>query len=134
MPARSIVQGQKVTESKTIRARQFRREMTPAEQVLWAKLRRNQLGGFHFRRHQIIDGFIADFFCNAAGLVVEVDGPVHQGQIEYGTDRDRILAARNLRILRISNDAVFRDLPSVLEQIAAALRSSESTSAVLQPE
>ena len=34
--------------------------MTPAEAALWARLRTNQLRGFHFRRQQIIDGFLAD--------------------------------------------------------------------------
>src|SRR3712207_6487340 len=104
MPHRRIVQGQRVSEGKLIRAKQFRQEMTPAEAKLWAALRRNQLQGFHFRRHQIIDGFVADFYCHAAGLVVEVDGPIHAERAEYDAERDRILSARKLRVLRVSND------------------------------
>ncbi len=54
------------------RARELRREMTPAEKVLWQELRGNKLG-LHFRRQQIIAGFIADFYCYAASLIIEVD-------------------------------------------------------------
>lgn len=45
--------------------------MTPAEGVLWLRLRRNGIGQ-HFQRQQVIDGFIADFYCHSAGVVVEV--------------------------------------------------------------
>ena len=61
-----------------------------------------------------------DFYCHAAGLIVEIDGPVHDQQIEYDEERDRVLAARGLRILRIKNEDIRRDLPGVLARIAAA--------------
>ncbi len=77
---RNIVIGQGVQLAKVERARQLRREPTREEALLWERLRRNQLDGLHFRRQQIIDGFIVDFYCHAAGLVVEVDGPIHTRQ------------------------------------------------------
>ena len=70
---RNIVVGQKVTSVKVQRAKELRRNMTPEERLLWENLRRNKLG-FHFRRQQIIDSYIADFHCHQAGLVVETDG------------------------------------------------------------
>ena len=76
-----------------------------------------------FIRQQIIDGFIVDFCCHAAGLVVEIDGDIHQQQVEYDKERDRILAARGLRVLRIPNREVLENLPDVLNRIAAACRS-----------
>ena len=88
--------------------------------MLWAALRKNQLAGLHFRRQQIIDGFIVDFYCHAAGLVIEVDGSVHAKQTAYDAERDRILAARGLRVLRVGNAEVLQDCPAVLAQIAAA--------------
>jgi very-short-patch-repair endonuclease len=57
----------------------------------WQHLRANQLNGLHFRRQQIIDGFIADFYCHVARLVIEVDGEIHQQQAEYDAERDRVL-------------------------------------------
>jgi very-short-patch-repair endonuclease len=76
------------------------------------------LNGLHFRRQQIIDGFIADFYCHAARLVIEVDGEIHQKQAEYDTERDRILLARGLRLLRIRNEEVRQNLDKVLADIS----------------
>jgi very-short-patch-repair endonuclease len=50
--------------------------------------------GVQFRRQQVIDGFIVDFYCHAARLVVELDGTVHERRIEYDVERDQTLAAR----------------------------------------
>ncbi len=121
MSTRHIVRGQKINPDKHQRAKALRRNMTPAEQRLWSALRRNQLDGFHFRRQQIIDGFIVDFYCHAAGLVVEVDGPIHDRRSEYDAGRDRALAARGLRILRFRNEEVMQEMEHVLERIRAAL-------------
>lgn len=113
----NIVGGQKVNETKVERARERRRQMTAQERVLWQHLRGHRLGGFHFRRQQIIDGFIADFYCHSGHLVVEVDGSVHEKQKEYDTERDRILSSRGLRILRITNNDIQQSLKGVLERI-----------------
>jgi very-short-patch-repair endonuclease len=53
--------GQKVDSALRQRAKELRREMTAEEKILWQHLRANRLHGFHFRRQQIIDGFIVDF-------------------------------------------------------------------------
>jgi very-short-patch-repair endonuclease len=90
--------------------------------MLWQALRTNHLHGYHFRRQQVIAGFIADFYCHAAGLIVEVDGGVHTQQQEYDAERDQVLAAHGLRIMRFSNDEVRRNLSVVLARIAAACR------------
>src|SRR4051812_32465112 len=94
--------------------------MTPQEQRLWECLRGKRLGGFHFRRQQPIDGFIVDFYCHAAGLVVEVDGPVHADQVEADAERDHHLTTRGFLVLRVTNDEVSTQLPGVLERIARA--------------
>ncbi len=122
MPARNLISGQKVTPEKGQRAKELRREMTREETVLWEHLRANRLAGLHFRRQQVIDGFIVDFYCHAAGLVVEIDGEIHQQQIPYDTERDAIVAARGLRILRIRNHEIWEDLAGVLGRIARACR------------
>ncbi len=111
-----IVKGQKVTEGKVLLARQMREQMTPTETMLWEHLRGNRLAGLKFRRQQVIDGFIADFYCHAAGLVVEVDGPIHNPA--YDAERDRILGIRQLTVLRITNEQVETDIETVLKQIA----------------
>jgi len=122
MKPRNIVIGQKIDPTKLEEARRLRQAMTPAERRLWQCLRANRLNGLHFRRQQIIDGFIVDFYCHAAALVVEVDGSVHDQQVDYDAERDRILSARGLRVLRIRNSEIMQDLKGVLARIEAACR------------
>lgn len=118
MIKRYIVRGQKIDGTKKRLSKEFRKEMTPAERILWQHLRRNQLKGVHFRREQIIDGFIVDFYCHAAGLIVEIDGGVHEDRREYDAERDALLACRELRVIRFRNEEVLNDLQGVLRRIA----------------
>lgn len=59
-----------------VRAREFRHAMTPAEEVLWKRLRNRQLG-FKVRRQHPIGRFITDFYCAEARLAIEIDGDTH---------------------------------------------------------
>ena len=102
---------------KQEQARRMRQRMTPAEAVLWEHLRGSQVSGLHFRRQQVIAGFIADFYCHAARLVIECDGSAHAGREDYDADRDRILAAHGLHVLRVTNERIRADLPAVLAEI-----------------
>jgi very-short-patch-repair endonuclease len=121
----SIITGQRTTEGKVHVARELRRNMTAEEQSLWYCLRASKLGGLHFRRQQIIDGFVVDFYCHGARLVVELDGEGHQDQIEYDEARDRIIAVRGLRILRIPNKDVRQNLSEVLRSILQAAKEAQ---------
>ena len=114
-----VVVGQKVDEEKVRRAKELRKTMTPEERILWDQLRDNRLNGLHFRRQQVIDGFIVDFYCHALGLVIEVDGGIHRGQTEYDAARDQILLERGLQILRVQNTEVRSDMARLLARIEA---------------
>ena len=127
MRKRNIVIGQKVDLDKVKRARMLRRQMTEEERILWERLRANRLEGFHFRRQQVIDGFIVDFYCHAAGLVIEVDGGVHQQQVKYDAERDGILASRGLKIIRIQNEDIRQNLEGVLSRIVAQLKKRSTS-------
>jgi len=65
------------------RARELRKDMTPAEKTLWRYLRHGQLDGAHFRKQHAVGTYIVDFFCAKSKLVVEVDGDSHAEQVEY---------------------------------------------------
>ena len=98
--------------------------MTPAERILWARLRRRQLHGAYFRRQHAIGSFIVDFVCTAAKLVIEVDGEIHDKQSEYGHERDMWLIQQSgYRILRFANIQVIRDIEAATAVIAAAVRA-----------
>ena len=116
MPVKNIIPGQRVTKEKQQRARELRRDMTPAEKILWQELRANKLG-VHFRRQQVIAGFIVDFYCHKAGLVVEVDGDIHDLQQEEDARREKVLREMGLRIVRFGNDEVVRELSAVVGRI-----------------
>lgn len=116
MPIKNIIPGQRVTKAKLQRAKELRREMTPAERILWQELRSNKLG-VHFRRQQIIQGFIVDFYCHRAGLVVEVDGDIHDLQKEEDAMREKILSEMGLKIVRCRNDDVMKNLVAVVGRL-----------------
>ena len=122
---KNIIVGQKVEKKKLERAKELRRRMTPEERTLWRHLRTNRLSGLHFRRQQIIDGFIADFYCHSAGLVVELGGAVHQSQTKYDTERDRVLSQHKQRTLRIKNHEIRKNLEGVLALILEACRERQ---------
>ncbi len=121
MEPNNIITGQRITQEKYLRSKQLRQEMTPEEKILWEQLRRNNLNGLHFRRQQIIDGFIVDFYCHQAQLIIEVDGEIHDLQVESDQERDAILAARGLKILRIRNQEIRQNLQEVLKKIVGCL-------------
>jgi very-short-patch-repair endonuclease len=125
MGAKNIIVGQKVDDVKVQRAKELRQELTDEEKLLWQYLRKNRLGGFHFRRQQVIQGFIVDFYCHKAGLVVEVDGGVHKDQIEYDRERNKVLEGLDLRIIRVKNEDIQENLQSVLSIIEAACREKD---------
>lgn len=127
MAATNIVIGQRVASIKIQKAKDLRQHMTEAEQVLWQRLRTNQLGGWHFRRQQVIGGFVVDFYCHAASLAIEVDGPIHGMQVDYDMEGDRVLAAYGVRVLRIKNQEVLEDIESVLTIIHDMCRGVSDT-------
>src|SRR6266545_1320072 len=116
MPVKNIIPGQIVTKEKLERAKELRRNMTPAEKLLWQELRANRLG-VHFRRQQVIAGFIVDFYCHKAALVIEVDGDIHDLQQEEDSRREKVLSELGLRIVRFKNDEVVKNLSAVVEKI-----------------
>ena len=116
-------------------ARSLRRNATSAERRLWQGLRRQQIGGFRFRRQVMLGGFIADFACFEARMVIEVDGATHSTDREVALDaaRSAALAAQGYDILRFTNDDVFHNLDGVLETIymrLIALRPRTDKSAI----
>jgi len=117
MPIKNIVTGQKVTKEKLERAKELRREMTPAEKILWQEVRAKKLG-VRFRRQQIIQGFIVDFYCHKAGLVIEVDGDIHDLQQDEDARREKALREMGLRIVRFRNDEIMKKLSTVVGKVS----------------
>ncbi|HEY3413758.1 MAG TPA: DUF559 domain-containing protein [Armatimonadota bacterium] len=103
------------------RARELRHDQTPAEELLWERLRDHRLGKAKFRRQHNVGPFIADFYCHSAALIVEVDGGIHAQQAERDSVRDEWAVANGFAVLRVTNDEVTGDIEAVLARITEAL-------------
>nr|WP_295883647.1 DUF559 domain-containing protein [uncultured Devosia sp.] len=101
------------------RAKTLRRAMTQPEKTLWHLLRRNSLG-WHFRRQHPIGPYILDFYCAALKLCVEVDGPVHDEQVERDERRTAWLNKEGLTVIRFSADEVETRPAAIIAAIARA--------------
>jgi very-short-patch-repair endonuclease len=98
-------------------AQQLRRRSTQSEVILWEALRNRRLEGRKFRRQHPIGTFVVDFFCKEEGLIVEIDGAVHESQQSLDRQRQELLESLGLRFVRISSVLVETDLSTVLETI-----------------
>jgi very-short-patch-repair endonuclease len=108
---------------KLERARRLRREMTQQERLLWYQLRDRRLAGAKFRKQMWLGGYIADFACADARLVVEADGSQHADNADYDADRAAAFARLGWRTLRFWNNEITENLEGVLTLIANALPS-----------
>jgi adenine-specific DNA-methyltransferase len=106
------------------RAWQLRKSQTDAEAILWSQLRARQIAGRKFRRQVPLLGYIADFACFEAKLIVKLGGQ-HAEQVEKDEKRTRELEAAGYAVLRFWNADVFIDLDGVLTAIHAALEPDE---------
>jgi very-short-patch-repair endonuclease len=103
-------------------AKELRKSMTEAEEMLWKQIRNNKLKGLKFRRQHPLDIFIADFYCHERKLILELDGGIHDTpeQMEYDEGRTAELEEKGFKILRFKNDEVLNDINQVLEKISEA--------------
>lgn len=109
-------------ETLVPRARVLRADATPAEMDLWAILRGGKLGTC-FRRQQPVGPFIVDFYCAAAGLVIELDGAGHADHLAHDARRTAWLNARGLTVMRFSNADVLKQPAEVFVAISTAVHT-----------
>jgi very-short-patch-repair endonuclease len=100
-------------------ARNLRKESTDAEQLLWSLLRGEKIAGFKLRRQHPVGGFIVDFVCRKANLVVELDGGQHgdASAVAYDTERTRRLEQAGFRVLRVADHEMLKDSDAVMRTI-----------------
>ena len=107
-------------------AGELRHNMTPAEELLWERLKLKRLNGLRFRRQHPIGRFILDFYCPEHKLVIEVDGPIHEQQAEHDEERTEQLRSAGLTVLRFKNVEVMEQTEQVLEKILACVISLDT--------
>lgn len=102
-------------------AKEFRRFPTKSEALLWQALRGRKLG-VKFRRQHPIGPLIVDFCCPSLRLIVEVDGAVHQQQVERDSARQRLLEDRGYQVVRLRAADVEADVRAAAQRIAELIR------------
>jgi len=98
-------------------ARVLRKQVVPAETILWRALRNRALGGFKFRRQHPIGQYVVDFACVTSKVAVELDGETHLRRKISDLKRTTFLEAEGWQVLRFWNTEVYDELDSVKEAI-----------------
>lgn len=103
-------------------ARQFRKNQTEAEKVLWEAIRNGKLG-VKFRRQHAFGRYIVDYYCHEKKLVLEIDGGIHNlpDVMEYDRIRQNEIESRGLRVIRVKNEEILSDLQGVTDKILRLL-------------
>ena len=123
-----MVEGRMTRSETVLRAREFRRHMTPPEIRLWTCLRGKRLRGLKFRRQHPIGPFVLDFYCAEAKVAVEVDGQIHAfaDQIEHDRRRTVWLHKQGVRVIRLAAEDVRVNLDGVLAFLAHTILERRS--------
>jgi very-short-patch-repair endonuclease len=108
-------------------ARHLRKQSTDAERKLWALIRDGQLAGFRFRRQHPVGGYIVDFACLKANLIVELDGGQHADPANAAYDAQRTLRLEELkmRVLRFADHEMLKDPEAVVRTIYREVTAEE---------
>lgn len=105
-------------------AKSLRQQGVPAEDRLWQELRGRRCGDYKFVRQQPIAGYVVDFVCRRARVVVELDGVSHQGREDYDAQRTREIEQCGYQVMRLTNDDIYEDIGASVEAIFQFLEAA----------
>jgi very-short-patch-repair endonuclease len=109
-------------------ARELRQKQTKTEDIFWELVRDRKFLNLKFRRQHQIGDYIVDFYCHEKKLVVELDGSVHQEEVQKKHDatRDKFLKSSGFTVVRFTNQQFSDDTESVFQRIETLTLSSPS--------
>ena len=99
-------------------AREFRKNPTKSERIMWDKLRGNNFLDLSFRRQHIIEGFIVDFYCHKLKLVIEIDGDIHKYQKDKDKERQKVIEQKGNIFYRIKSEDIGNNMKNVLSKLS----------------
>lgn len=107
----------------TILAKNLRKNATKQEKHLWYDFLKDY--EIKFQRQRPIDEFIADFYCQKANLVIEIDGNQHYSIEGMKKDKFRTekLELYDLTVIRFTNEQIDNDFYDVCEYIDKIVKS-----------
>ena len=106
-------------------AKKLRENQTEAEENLWLAVKDNQVEGYKFRRQHPLSIYIADFYCHALKLVIEIDGGYHLDEEQQLLDKKRTadLEFQGLNVIRFTNEEIIFKLPEVIDKIKMFIKT-----------
>ena len=122
---KGVIRDQKINPKKLELAKGFRMSPTESEDAVWQILRNRQIKNLKWRRQQVIDGFIADFYCAELNVALEIDGKVHDNEEtkEYDECRSVAFESKGIRTFRLRNEECDKEhLTELIENIINSLR------------
>ncbi len=87
--------------------------MTPSEKLMGNTIRKKSLG-VEFHRQVPILNYIVDFYCHEIGLVIEIDGNIHDHNFLEDAERQGRIEKYGLYFLRFTNDEVLNNMEDIL--------------------
>jgi len=103
-------------------AKEHRQDQTEEEEIVWQRVRADQIG-FKIRRQHPVGRYIADFVCIKKGLIIEIDGKIHDRTKEEDEQRTQELATQGFEVIRFKNEEVIANIDSVISTIKEKLES-----------
>lgn len=109
-------------------ARELRKNMTKVEKILWIVLRNKKIGAKFRRQAPFVFGdnhnYVADFYCAEKKLIIELDGEIHNSDLEkeYDKFRQDIFEVSGYKVIRFKNEEIIKNLDTVLDRILHELK------------
>ncbi len=88
-----------------------------SEVLFWQQVHKRKFHNIDFDRQRIIGNYIVDFYVKTLGLIIEIDGSSHDNKVEYDAKRQTYLESLGLKMYRISDSDVKRNLGIVMLEL-----------------
>jgi very-short-patch-repair endonuclease len=109
----------KLEKITTNNIRRLRKEATPQERIVWARLKNRQFNNLKFRRQFLIGKYIVDFVCLEKRVIIELDGWQHKEENpkRYDLKITQYLRKQGFKVVRFWNNDLNNNLEGVFLRI-----------------
>jgi very-short-patch-repair endonuclease len=111
-----------------LNAKELRSQPTKAEKIVWENILKKRPLGYKFRFQHPFYIFILDFYCHKLKLAFEIDGEIHQEKFQnmYDKERDQLLEEEGIKVIRITNEKIFKSLNETESIIINIIKSRKT--------
>ena len=109
-------------------AKILRKNLTPQEKKLWQILRNHQFYGYEIRRQYPISDYVADFICREKKIIIEIDGGLHNKDVNIEMDnlRTKKLEELGYKVVRFWNNEIDKNIEGVYEELKVVFGINEA--------